>query len=246
MNRPLLAALALAVAAAASRPAGAQVRAPNITAPKSAAARVAAKVDARTAEVNAAGSSSGAASSGAAPSGPAVATPIVASSPAKSPAKPAAKSPAKPVAGAAAAAAAQTSRPTTTQVPETAARPDSAASTATRGTKGQISFMREVFAYAPEGRRDPFYSLLASGELRPLISDLKLVTVIYDPTGRNSVAILRDVTTRDQYRVKVGQALGRMRVQAILPKQVNFVVEEFGYSRQESLTLNETTKARTR
>ena len=238
MNRPLLAALALAVAAAASRPAGAQVRAPNITAPKSAAARVAAKVDARTAEVNAAGSSSGAASSGAAPSGPAVATPIVASSPAKSPAK--------PVAAAAAAAAAQTSRPTTTQVPETAARPDSAASTATRGTKGQISFMREVFAYDPEGRRDPFYSLLASGELRPLISDLKLVTVIYDPTGRNSVAILRDVTTRDQYRVKVGQALGRMRVQAILPKQVNFVVEEFGYSRQESLTLNETTKARTR
>ena len=242
MNRHLLAALALAVAAAASRPAGAQVRAPNITAPKNAAARVAAKVNARTNDINAAGSSAPS-SSAAAPSGPAIATPIVASSPAKPAAKPAAAT-----AGAAAAAATtpQTSRPTTTQVPETAARPDTGAGTATRGTRGQISFLREVFAYAPDGRRDPFYSLLASGELRPLLSDLKLVTVIYDPTGRNSVAILRDVTTRDQYRVKVGQALGRMRVQAILPKQVNFVVEEFGYSRQESLTLNETTKARTR
>ena len=238
MNRHLLAALALAVAAAASRPAGAQVRAPNITAPKNAAARVAAKVDARTNDINAAGSSAPS-SSAAAPSGPAIATPIVASSPAK----PAAKTTA---AAAAAATTPQPSRPTTTQVPETAARPDTGAGTAARGARGQISFLREVFAYAPDGRRDPFYSLLASGELRPLLTDLKLVTVIYDPTGRNSVAILRDITTRDQYRVKVGQALGRMRVQAILPKQVNFVVEEFGYSRQESLTLNETTKARTR
>jgi hypothetical protein len=244
MNRHLLAALALAVAAAASRPAGAQVRAPNISAPKGAASRVVNRVNAHTAEMTG-GAASGSAAA-AAPSGPAVMTPIVATS-GPNAAKPTpATSGAKATTAAAIAAAPQTSRPTTTQVPETAARPDTSASTATRGARGQISFMREVFAYAPEGRRDPFYSLLASGELRPLLSDLKLVTVIYDPTGRNSVAILRDVSTRDQYRVKVGQALGRMRVQAILPKQVNFVVEEFGYSRQESLTLNETTKARTR
>ena len=88
-------------------------------------------------------------------------------------------------------------------------------------------------------------SLLKSGDLRPLLSDLKLVTVLYDPTGRNSVAILRDLSTKDQYRVKVGQTLGRMRVAQIQPKQVVFTIEEFGYSRQETLALTDINSART-
>ena len=121
-----------------------------------------------------------------------------------------------------------------------------ATSVAQRGARGEINFTREVFTYDPDSRRDPFYSLLASGELRPLFNDLRLVTVIYDPTGRNSVAILRDIGTREQYRAKVGQTLGRMRVAAILPKQVNFIIEEFGYSRQETVAMNDSTKARTK
>ena len=112
------------------------------------------------------------------------------------------------------------------------------------GAATQLTFSRETFEYAGRGRRDPFLSLMKSGDLRPLYQDLKLVTVLYDPTGRNSVAIMRDLSTKDQYRVKVGQTLGRMRVSQIQPKQVVFALEEFGYSRQEVLALNDSTKAR--
>ncbi len=76
-----------------------------------------------------------------------------------------------------------------------------------------------------------------------MISDLRLVVVIYDPAGR-SVAILRDVSTKEQYRVKTGQTLGRMRVSRIDLKSVTFTLEEFGYSRQETLALNDSTIAR--
>lgn len=103
--------------------------------------------------------------------------------------------------------------------------------------------MRESFSYNPDGRRDPFVSLIESGELRPMISDLKLDLVIYDPSGR-SVAILRDVSTKEQYRVKTGQTLGRMRVSRIDLKSVTFTLEEYGYSRQETLALNDSTRAR--
>lgn len=123
------------------------------------------------------------------------------------------------------------------------AAPAGETSVSERGGKNEISLIREVYAYNPESRRDPFVSLLMSGELRPMISDLKLVTVVYDPTGR-SVAILRDLTTKEQYRVRVGQALGRMRVAAILPRNVTFTLEELGFSRQETLALNDSTKAR--
>ena len=106
---------------------------------------------------------------------------------------------------------------------------------------------REAFHYAPSGRRDPFYSLMQTGgELRPLITDLQLVAVVVDPSGRNSVAILRDLGTKDQYRVKVGQTLGRMRVARISEKTVAFTIEEFGYSRQQELTLGDQSQARTK
>ena len=58
-------------------------------------------------------------------------------------------------------------------------------------------------------------------------------------SGQNSVAILRDLTTKEQYRVHVGQTLGRMKVSAIDPRQVTFTIEEFGYSRQETLMYND-------
>ncbi len=112
-----------------------------------------------------------------------------------------------------------------------------------RGGKNEIALLRESFSYNADGRRDPFISLITSGELRPMVSDLKLVAVIYDPSGR-SVAILRDVTTKEQYRVRTGQTLGRMRVARIDQKAVTFTLEEFGYSRQESLALNDSTRAR--
>jgi hypothetical protein len=126
--------------------------------------------------------------------------------------------------------------------------PDSGASSISvsqRGIRGEVSLNREAYSYDPGARRDPFVSLMRSGDLRPLLSDLRLVTVLYDPTGRNSIAVMHDLSTKDQYRVRVGQTLGRMRVAQIQPKHVVFTIEEVGFSRQEALALGDTTKART-
>jgi hypothetical protein len=105
---------------------------------------------------------------------------------------------------------------------------------------------REVFAYGSDGRRDPFFSLILTEDLRPLLSDIKLVGVLYEPSGRRSVAIFRDVLTNAQYRVQTGMQLGRMRVAQIKPKGVIFTIDEFGLSRQDSLLLTDSLKARIR
>ena len=104
-------------------------------------------------------------------------------------------------------------------------------------TMPRVLINREIYQYDGDGRRDPFVSLLTTSDLRPLLSDLKLVAVAYDPRGQNSVAVLRDPTSKTQYRVKVGQTIGRMRVAAIQEKAVIFTIEEFGYSRQELLPI---------
>jgi hypothetical protein len=114
-------------------------------------------------------------------------------------------------------------------------------------TAPKVLINREVFQYAGDGRRDPFVSLLTTTDLRPLLNDLKLVAVAFDPRGQNSVAVLRDVTSKDQYKVRVGQTIGRMRVAAIQEKAVIFTIEEFGYSRQEILPfVIDSTKTRPR
>ena len=126
---------------------------------------------------------------------------------------------------------------------------------ATANKPERTAFEREIFAYERSGRRDPFISLMSSSEIRPLIADLRLVGVAYDPTGRSSVAVLREdaqdpnagsarggtKSTSDvpQYRVKEGQQIGRMRVARIGVRSVTFTIEEFGYSRQETLTLSD-------
>ncbi len=112
-------------------------------------------------------------------------------------------------------------------------------------TVKEIMLHREVFSYSSGGRRDPYRSLMSSSELRPLLSDLRLTAVAFDPVGSNSVAILRDGNSKVQYRIRVGQQIGRLRVTAIRQKSVQFTVEEFGFSRQETLQLSsDTTKVR--
>ena len=128
----------------------------------------------------------------------------------------------------------------------TPAAPAAAPAPAPKSAGPEVLINRETYAYPGSGRRDPFLSLMNTEELRPLLGDLKLVAVALDPTGRNSVAVLRDMTTKEQYRVKVGQEIGRMRVAAIHAKNVVFGIEEFGYSRQESLAMTvDSTKVRT-
>ena len=104
-------------------------------------------------------------------------------------------------------------------------------------TTQSMTLLREVFAYEGGGR-DPFMSLLRSGDVRPLLSDLKLTTIVYD--GRyatRSVAVLRDITNRRIYRVKSGDIIGRLKVTQIRPREIVFTVQEFGFERQETLSL---------
>ena len=117
----------------------------------------------------------------------------------------------------------------------------------TKGEKApsEIVIARETYSYSSGGRRDPYKSLMSSSDVRPLLSDLRLVAVAFDPVGNNSVAILRDSFSKVQYRVRTGQQLGRLRVSAIRQKAVQFTIEEFGFNRQETLPLSsDTTKAR--
>ncbi len=107
--------------------------------------------------------------------------------------------------------------------------------TDTKSTASDVVIQREVFSYVSAGRRDPYLSLMTTSDLRPLLSDLRATAIAWDPTGRNSVAILRDSFSGAQYRARVGQQLGRMRVSAITAKTVQFTIEEYGFNRTETL-----------
>lgn len=125
------------------------------------------------------------------------------------------------------------------------AKPDTATGAVSQagGRRGQVSILRETFTYSDGGRRDPFVSLMASGELRPIFTDLSLTGVVLDPDPRKSLALLVDVSTGESYRVRVGQTLGRMRVQRIGLADVTFSIDEFGLSRSETVTIDKTKKA---
>lgn len=105
--------------------------------------------------------------------------------------------------------------------------------------------MRETFDYSRDSRRDPFVSLMNTSDLRPTLSDLRLTGILYDLSGRRPVAILRDIAG-GQWRVTTGMTLGRMRVAEIRPKTIIFTIEEFGFNRQDSLVLGDTTRVRHR
>ncbi len=106
-----------------------------------------------------------------------------------------------------------------------------------RDSSGNIIFNREVYSYSRSGRRDPFASLITTGDIRPILADLEIVGIILDGTGRNSVATLRDVSTSEIYRVRVGSTFGRMRVTAIRQREVGLAIDEFGFTRQEVLSI---------
>ena len=111
-----------------------------------------------------------------------------------------------------------------------------------------MSLQREVFSYADGGRRDPAVSLMNTSEIRPLITEIQLIGIVYDEEGMNHMAILRNIvdTKKTQYHVKIGQMLGRLKVTQITRREVVFTVDEFGFSRQERLAMKpDTTAART-
>jgi hypothetical protein len=132
------------------------------------------------------------------------------------------------------------------QQSQQAADTSQAASVAERGTRGQVPIMREVFTYSQRGRRDPMVSLMSSPDIRPLITEIEVIAIVYTGSSATSMATLRHLIEPSLiYRVKVGDALGRMRIAGIEPREVVFTLDEFGFSRTERLPVKPDTTART-
>lgn len=210
----------LALAAAAAAPASAQMP-PSIKGPIDAAKRQANKTSAQINNEQKIGNDEGKKAAAM----PAAAMPAAAAQAAAQKGAPAAK-----------ASAGKAAQIATKGAPDSASKKGSVSQS---GSKGSVTFYREVFTYDGSGRRDPFVSLMATGELRPMITDLTLVGVIYDESGRNSVAILVDASAGGQsYRKKVGDALGRMKIAKISENSITLNVDEFGFARQETLLID--------
>lgn len=101
----------------------------------------------------------------------------------------------------------------------------------------EIDAMRETFAYAG-GPRDPFASLIDVDKAGPEIGDLDLVGVYLDlRSPANNVVVLREKTSSKRHKLRVGDQLGRARLTQIRPRDVVFKIQDFGFERQETLSL---------
>lgn len=116
--------------------------------------------------------------------------------------------------------------------PASAAPPQQAAPDTTARPAPSMELSRETFAYRGTGR-DPFLSLLKSGDVRPLPQDVRVTGITFDPRyPQRSVATLRDTTYGRRYTIRVGDVIGRIRIVEIRATEVVAVVEEFGVDRQ--------------
>ena len=97
---------------------------------------------------------------------------------------------------------------------------------------------RETFAYGG-GARDPFASLISMKATGPTIDNLQLVAIYESRSGgvTSSVAVLREKDSGKRYMLREGESLGRMQVVRIQTKDVTFQIEDFGFERQETLSL---------
>jgi hypothetical protein len=101
----------------------------------------------------------------------------------------------------------------------------------------EIEVMRETFAYTG-GTRDPFASLINGSATGPEIADLDLVGVYQDlRSSDNSVVVLLEKATAKRHKLRVGDQLGRARLVQIRPRDVVFTIRDFGFERQETLSL---------
>jgi hypothetical protein len=101
----------------------------------------------------------------------------------------------------------------------------------------EIDVLRESFAYAG-GTRDPFSSLLSLDKSGPEVADLDLVGVYLDlRTPANNVVVLREKASARRHKMRVGDQLGRARLTQIRARDAVFMIHDFGFDRQETLSL---------
>jgi len=144
---------------------------------------------------------------------------------------------AKPAGESAGAPATTPASPGTAQKADSAERARLAAARADTGSAEDAPVTRETFAYGG-GTRDPFMSLMDLESAGPELPDLQLVAVYQDLAyASNNLAVLRDRTSGKRYKLRAGDELGRLKVAQIRQKDVVFIVEDFGFERQETLSL---------
>jgi hypothetical protein len=101
----------------------------------------------------------------------------------------------------------------------------------------EIEVMRETFAYTG-GTRDPFNSLINLADAGPEIGDLELVGVYQNlQSPSSSIVVLREKVSAKRHKLRVGDQVGRARLMLIRPRDAVFTIQDFGYERQETLSL---------
>lgn len=119
--------------------------------------------------------------------------------------------------------------------PQEQAEGDSGAMQADGGSSTEL--VREAFAYSGAGR-DPFVSLLRSGDVRPLPQDLRVRAINFDPRyPQRSVATVQDTAAGKRYTLRLGDQVGRIRVVQIRATEIVIAIEEFGVERQVVLPI---------
>ncbi|HET6795605.1 MAG TPA: hypothetical protein VFH40_00480 [Gemmatimonadales bacterium] len=101
----------------------------------------------------------------------------------------------------------------------------------------EIEMSRETFSYGGAAR-DPFISLLNLAKSGPELADLQLVGIyqnLRNPSG--SVAVFREKEGGKRHKLRAGDQVGRSRLVQIRDRDVVFMIEDFGFERQETLSL---------
>jgi hypothetical protein len=101
----------------------------------------------------------------------------------------------------------------------------------------EMEMTRETFAYSGAAR-DPFSSLLNMAKNGPELADLQLVGIYQNlRTPSASVAVFREKDGGKRHKLRAGDQLGRSRLVQIRDRDVVFMIEDFGFERQETLSL---------
>ena len=149
-------------------------------------------------------------------------------------------------------AAVQTAAPSVAAAPETAAptfapsvaQADSSSVPST-GAVAQdsaqkakdLEMSRETFAYSGSVR-DPFNSLLNMAKNGPELADLQLVGIYQNLRAPGaSIAVFREKDGGKRHKLRAGDQVGRSRLVQIRERDVVFMIEDFGFERQETLSL---------
>jgi hypothetical protein len=124
------------------------------------------------------------------------------------------------------------------EVPQAGAAPvQDSASADSAGSSKELEMYRETFAYSGAAR-DPFNSLLNMAKNGPELADLQLVGIYRNLRRPDaSLAVFREKDGGKRHKLRAGDQVGRSRLIQIRERDVVFMIEDFGFERQETLSL---------